>query len=48
MNWIDFHPEKIMEMLPRMGIGMLVIFVVIGVIMLSTVLIQKIFSKSDK
>lgn len=48
-SWIEFHPENIYNMLPRMGIGMLVIFVIIGVIALSTVLIQKLFSgKKDK
>lgn len=42
---LDFNPARVLEMLGHMGIGMLVIFVIIGVIILSTVLIQKIFSK---
>ena len=42
MQW---HPEKSLEVLPKAGIGMLVIFVIIGVIILSTLLINKIFSK---
>ena len=42
---LDFNPTRVLEMLGHMGIGMLVIFVIIGVIILSTVLIQKIFSK---
>lgn len=42
---LDFNPSRVLEMLSHMGIGMLVIFVIIGVIILSTVLIQKIFSK---
>lgn len=46
MQW---HPEKALEILPKAGIGMLVIFVLIGVIILATLLINKIFSKkSDK
>ena len=42
---LDFNPERVLQMLGHMGIGMLVIFVIIGVIILSTVIIQKIFSK---
>ena len=42
---LDFNPARVLEMLGHMEIGMLVIFVIIGVIILSTVLIQKIFSK---
>ena len=46
---LDFNPGRVLEMLSHMGIGMLVIFVIIGVIILSTVIIQKVFSgKSDK
>ena len=40
-----FQPGNFVENLQYMGIGMLVIFVVIGVIALTTVLINKIFSK---
>ena len=42
-----FKPENFVSMLPKMGIGMLVIFVIIGVIILSTLLINKIFSKKN-
>ncbi len=42
MQW---HPEKALEILPKAGIGMLVIFALIGVIILATLLINKIFSK---
>ncbi len=42
---IEFNPGKFVDMLPYMGIGMLVIFVIIGVIILSTLAINKIFSK---
>lgn len=46
---IDFEPNRAIEMLKHMGIGMLVIFVIIGVIILSTIGIQKIFSgKKEK
>ena len=40
-----FDPSKFVENLKYMGIGMLVIFVIIGVIILATALINKIFSK---
>ena len=41
---IGFEPMKFVERLQYMGIGMLVIFAVIGVIALSTVLINKVFA----
>ena len=41
---IGFNPENFIHNLQYMGIGMLVIFAVIGVIALATVLINKIFS----
>ncbi len=45
MQW---HPEKSLEVLPKAGIGMLVIFVIIGIIILSTLVINKIFSGKKK
>ncbi len=49
LSVIDFEPGRAIEMLKYMGIGMLVIFVIIGIIMLSTVAIQRIFSgKKEK
>ncbi len=42
---INFQPEKFLDMLPYMGKGMLVIFVIIGVIILATVAISKLFSR---
>ncbi len=42
---LTFEPGKFVEMLSYMGIGMLVIFVLIGVIILSTMAINAIFSK---
>ena len=40
-----FAPMNFVKNLKYMGIGMLVIFAVIGVIALSTVLVNKIFSE---
>ena len=42
---LNFEPMRFIEMLDKMGIGMLVIFIIIGVIIISTLLINKIFSK---
>ena len=42
---IVFNPAGFIEQLPRMGVGMLVIFVVIGLIILTTMLINWLFSK---
>ena len=42
---LEFKPEGFTEMLDKMAIGMLVIFVIIGVIILTTLSINKIFSK---
>ncbi len=41
---INFQPEKFVDMLGYMGKGMLVIFVIIGVIILATLVINKFFS----
>ncbi len=40
-----FEPGNFLRMLPYMGIGMLVIFIIIGAIILTTSLINVIFSK---
>ena len=40
-----FNPAGFLSRLPTMGVGMLVIFVVIGVIILTTMLINWLFSK---
>ena len=42
---IDFEPSRFVDMLSYMGKGMLVIFVLIGVIILTTLVINKAFSK---
>ena len=42
-----FEPANFIAMLPYMGIGMLTIFVVIGIIILTTLRINKIFSKKN-
>ena len=41
-----FNPMGFLEQLPRMGVGMLVIFVVIGLIILTTMLINWLFSEN--
>ena len=43
----DFNPMRFVTSLPHMGKGMLVIFVIIGVIILATLLTNKIFSKKQ-
>ena len=42
---LTFEPANFISYLKYMGIGMLVIFAVIGVIALTTVLINKIFTE---
>lgn len=41
---LSFKPERLTKMLGYMGKGMLVIFVIIGVIILSTIVINRVFS----
>ena len=41
----QFNPMAFVENLKHMGVGMLVIFAVIGVIALTTVLINKVFAE---
>ena len=43
---LEFHPERFVEMLDKMGLGMLIIFILIGVIILTTLLVNRIFSKN--
>lgn len=45
---IDFHPERFIDNLPYMGKGMLGIFIVIGIIIVSVYLLAKIGNKGDK
>lgn len=42
-----FEPTNFIANLKNMGVGMLVIFVIIAVIILATVAINKVFSKKD-
>ena len=42
---LEFHPIAFLENLRYMGIGMLVIFVVIGIIILETKLVNYLFSE---
>ncbi|MBQ4641586.1 MAG: hypothetical protein IJB47_03125 [Oscillospiraceae bacterium] len=42
---IDFNPMAFVDNLKYMGVGMLVIFVVIGIIILATKLVNYLFSE---
>lgn len=42
---ISFEPGNFVDNLKNMGLGMLIIFVIIGIIILFTTLVNKIFSK---
>lgn len=42
---LDFNPIAFVENLRHMGVGMLVIFVVIGIIILATKLVNYLFSE---
>ena len=42
---INFIPERFMQSLSYMGKGMLIIFIIIGVIILMTALVNKIFKQ---
>ena len=42
---LDFNPMAFVENLKHMGVGMLVIFVVIGIIILATKLVNYLFSE---
>ena len=42
---ISFDPANFISNLQYMGIGMLVIFVIIGIIILTTIMVNKVFSK---
>ena len=42
---LDFNPMAFVDNLQHMGVGMLVIFVVIGIIILATKLVNYLFSK---
>ncbi len=45
---LNFNPANFISNLKYMGIGMLVIFVVIGIIIFATMLINYLFSDDDK
>ena len=44
----EFHPKGFVENLRFMGIGMLGIFIIIGIIIVATVIINKVFSGREK
>ena len=43
---LEFNPMDFVEMLPKMGLGMLAIFIVIGAIAISTYVLNWFFSKN--
>ena len=43
---LEFNPMAFIENLSHMGVGMLVIFVVIGIIIMATKLVNFLFSES--
>ncbi len=45
---LTFIPKRFVAMLDEMGIGMLVIFLLIGVIIGATLVVNKLFSKKEK
>lgn len=45
---MNFNPMNFITNLRFLAVGMISIFIVIGVIILVTVLLNKIFTKSDK
>ncbi len=45
---IAWHPADALEVLPKAGVGMVVIFAVIGVIILATAILGKITSGKKK
>ncbi len=44
LAFLDVNFERAVDRLSNMGIGMLVIFVIIGIIILATIAINKLFS----
>lgn len=45
---MDFHPKGFLELTKYMGIGMLGIFIIIGLIAIATIVINKAFSVKPK
>lgn len=41
---MEWHPEEAIPMLEHMGIGMLTIIIIIGIIIIVTAIINKVFS----
>ncbi len=48
MNGIEFNPMNFVENLKYMGLGMLGIFVVIGLIVISTIVLNRVTSPKKK
>ncbi len=45
---VNFDPGRFIEMLPKLAMGMISIFIVIGIIIIATSILNKIFSKKKK
>ena len=45
---MEFNPVRFVEMLPNLGYGMLGIFVVIGAIVISTYVLNAMFSRKKQ
>ncbi len=45
---LNVDPGRFVEMLPKLAMGMISIFIVIGVIIIATSLLNKIFSRKKK
>ncbi len=45
---VNVDPGRFVEMLPKLAMGMVSIFIVIGVIIIATSLLNKIFSRKNK
>lgn len=45
---LNVDPGRFIEMLPKLAMGMISIFIVIGVIIIVTMVLNKIFSKKKK
>lgn len=43
MGDFTFNPARVLEMLPKLGFGLIIIFVIIGIIILATYLVNNLF-----
>ena len=45
---MEWHPEEALPMLKYLGVGMLSIIIIIGIIIIVTAIINKVFSKNKR